>query len=296
MEQDEDASAHNHDLASLEHREDSIELLFQTHFSRRYDTGVQVTADKAASALRLHEVWRSHRIDVDFDQFVEDAFLSLQYAYNQKYGQWDQVNDLRALYQDTWYKKIAPFASSLAPEATVLGVGVNDGREVRQLFENRNLHIDLLDISSEAIRQVAKQLSAYPNVRSFVGSFEDWKPESAEYDLFFSLRTLNSTSIDLQSCVRKSVALVKAGGILIYSVSNGYIHMGDRGEPRAVQGMFSYETGTIDAERPKQIAHEITQLLAAEDAAVIDVSEEPTEIFIVAQKNQSGGVSSDGGL
>lgn len=290
MRQDECASVRSPESAPPEHREDSIELLFRSHFARRYGPGVPVTADAAASTLRLREVWSAHRVAADFDQFVEDAFHSLQYAYNRKYGRWDQVNDLRALYRDSWYAKVAPYTTGLAPGATVLGVGVNDGREVRQLFPDRRLRLDLLDISSEAIRQVGTQLDGYPNVRSFVGSFEDWEPGADGYDLFFSLRTLNSTSIDLRSCVRKSVALVRPGGIVLYSVSNGYIAPGGDG-PRPVKGMFSYRTGTIDPDRPEELAREITDLLGAEAVSVLDVFEEPTEIFIVAQ--QPGGDPSD---
>lgn len=292
MRHDERASVRDPDPASIEHREDSIELLFRSHFARRYGLGVPVTADAAASTRRLREVWAKERLAVDFDQFVEDAYRSLQHAYNRKYGQWDRVNDLRALYQDSWYATIVPYTSSLAPDATVLGVGVNDGREVRQLF-GPHTHLDLLDISSDAIEQVGEQLGGYRNVRTFVGSFEDWQPDSAGYDLFFALRTLNSTSVDLGACVRKSVLLVKDGGTLVYSVSNGYIHV-TRGAPRAVRGMFCYETGTIDEDRPGRIAREITELLAAEHACVVDVVEEPTEIYVIARKQQPGGVSFDG--
>lgn len=277
---------------ALDHREDSIELLFRTHFSERYGTGAPVTADAAASAARLREVWLTHHRTVDFDRFVADAFASLQYAYNRKYGQWDRVNDLRALYQDSWFAPIAPYTAALPPAATVLGVGVNDGREVRQLFD-RELHIDLLDISSEAILKVGDQLGGYPHVRSFVGSFEDWEPACAGYDLFFSLRTLNSTSVDLASCVRKSVTLVRDGGILLYSVSNGYVHLVD-GAPRAVKGMFRQETGTIDADRPEEMAREITVLLGTESVTVLDVVEQPSEIYVVAQKKQTDGGQSDG--
>jgi hypothetical protein len=297
VKQDHGASAHDLDPAPPEHHEDSIELLFQTHFAQRYGAGVPVTADKAASAVRLREVWREHGVGatVDVERFVEDAFLSLQHAYNRKYGQWDKVNDLRALYRDTWHARIAPFTSALPPGARVLGVGANDGREVRQLFGDRDTAIDLLDISSEAIGRLGGQLGEYRNVRGFVGSFEDWTPASTGYDLFFSLRTLNSTSVDRAACVRKSVGLVRGGGTLVYSVSNGYIHEVD-GVPQAVRGMFSYETATIDAERPKAIAHEIVDLLSAEDVTVVDVADEPTEIFIIAQKKQSGRVSVHGQL
>lgn len=277
-----------------EHAEDSIELLFQAHFGERYGAGLPVTAAKAGSALRLREVWSRHRPPVGFDEFAEDAFRSLQHAYNRKYGQWDRVNDLRALYPDSWYARVLPVTAALGPAATVLGVGVNDGREVRQLFADRDLAIDLVDISSEAIRQVATRLGDYRRVRSFVGSFEDWEPAATGYDLFFALRTLNSTSVDHRACVRKSVALVRPGGTLIYSVSNGYVHM-RHGAPRPVHGMFSAETGTIDAARPRQLVAEIVDLLRAEGAAVADVAEEPTEIYVVARTHDQPGGGPDGG-
>lgn len=223
---------------------------------------------------------------VAFDQFAQDVFAALQHAYDQKYGVWDNVNDLRTLYPDSWHTSILPYTSSLRPDARILGVGINDGREIRQLFGYRRASLDLVDISAKAIEQLTHQLSDYSRIRSFVGTFEDWVSDYSEYDFFFSLRTLNCTAVDRRACVRKSIALVKPGGTLIYSVANGYVYV-DNGVPKALNGMFSYETGTIDVQRPREIADEISSEVDAAGGTVLELTECPTEIFIVAAKERS---------
>ncbi len=223
---------------------------------------------------------------VPFDRFARDVFAALQHAYDRKYGVWDNVNDLRTLYPDSWHTNILPYTSSLPLGARILGVGINDGREIRQLVGYRRTRLDLVDLSAKAIDRLVHQLSDYTRIRSFVGTFEDWVPDYDEYDLFFSLRTLNCTAVDRRTCVRKSIELVKPGGTLIYSVANGYVHV-DNGVPKALNGMFSYETGTIDVQRPREIANEIRSEVDAAGARVLELAECPTEIFIVATKECS---------
>jgi geranylgeranyl reductase family protein len=270
------------ELHPVEHREYSIETLFRERLARKYGLSSHVPAAAAASSRRLREVWNRCGAPVAFDQFVQDVFAALQHAYDQKYGVWDNVNDLRTLYPDVWHTSILPHMS-LRPGARILGVGINDGREIRQLFDDRHANLDLLDISAKAIGRLSHQLWDYSHVRSFVGTFEDWVADYDEYDLFFSLRTLNCTAVDRSACVRKSIELVKPGGTLVYSVANGYVCL-DNGVPKALNGMFSYETGTIDVQRPREIANEIRDEVLAAGARVLEAAEYPTEIFVVAAK------------
>lgn len=270
----------------VEHREDSIETLFHERLARKYPLSSQVPVTAAASTKRLRAVWDSCGARIDFARFREDVFAALQYAYDHKYGVWDNVNDLRTLYPNSWHTCILPYMSSLKPGARILGVGINDGREIRQLFDDRHANLDLLDISVKAIGRLAHQLRDYSHVRSFVGTFEDWVPDYEEYDLFFTLRTLNCTAVDRNASIRKSIELVRPGGTLVYSVANGYAYL-DNGVLKALNGMYSYETGTIDVQRPREIANEIREQVDLGGARVLKLAEYPTEIFVVAAKEPS---------
>jgi hypothetical protein len=272
--------------SAIEYREDNIETIFRERLAQTYGPSLQVSAGAAACSQNLRALWDRCSVPVAFDRFAQDVLAALQHAYNQKYGVWDNVNDLRTLFPDSWHTSILPHTSSLRPDARILGVGINDGREVRQLFDNRRANLDLIDISATAIGRLAHQLTNYCRIRSFVGTFEDWISDYDEYDLFFSLRTLHSTAVDRSVFVRKSIELVKPGGILIYSVGDGYLHL-DNGVPKALYGMFSYETGTIDAQRPWKIANEIRDELEATGARVFKLAQCPTEIFVVATKERS---------
>jgi SAM-dependent methyltransferase len=280
------AALPNGDLSPVEYREDSIETLFRERLAQTYGPSLQVPAAAAASSQRLRALWDRYGVQVAFDRFVQDVFAALQHAYDQKYGVWDKVNDLRTLYPDSWHTGILPHTSSLPPGARILGVGINDGREIRQLFDDRRANLDLLDISAKAIGRLAHQLSDYSRIRSFVGTFENWVPDYDEYDLFFSLRTLHCTAVDRDAFVRKSIELVKPGGTLVYSVGDGYLYL-DNGVPKALYGMFSYETETIDVQRPWEIANEIRDEVDAAGARVLELAECPTEIFVVAAKERS---------
>ncbi len=288
-------------LAVLEHREENVETLFGERLAQIYGSASSVSAAGAASfsavgaasSRRLREMWRRCETAVAFERFAQDAFAALQHAYDRKYGEWEQVNDLRTLYPGGWQTPILPYTAALRPGARALGVGVNDGREVRRLFEDRGAQLDLIDISARAIGKLAHRLNDYRHARGFVATFEDWEPVHRGYDLFFALRTLNCTAVDRGEFVRKSVELVKPGGTLLYSVSNGYVHM-EHGVPKAVHGMFSYATGAIDPERPREIAAEIRDRARFAGASVIETIECPTEIFLVAAKERSPRAGGDG--
>jgi SAM-dependent methyltransferase len=269
--------------ASTAHHEDSIETLFRDYLAAAYGPALQVSATAAASSSRLRTLWERQGVPVAFEQLERDVFDALQHAYDRKYGVWDNVNDLRTLYPDSWHTSILPYTRSLGSGARILGVGINDGREIRQLFASRHAGFDLVDISAKAIGRLIDQLSDYSQIRSFVGTFEDWVSDRDEYDLFFALRTLNCTAVDRMACVRKSIELVRPGGTLIYSVANGYVEVA-QGVPQARHGLFSYETGMVDAQRPREIASEIRNAVVAAGANVLDLAERPTEIFIVATK------------
>jgi SAM-dependent methyltransferase len=221
------------------HREDDVEQLFRERLARKYGWAVEVPAATAASSEALRTAWRHCQVSVAFDEFARDAAAALQHAYDRKYGVWDDVNDLRTLFADSWHSDVLPYLSQLSSDATILGVGVNDGREIRQLFPDGNVRLDVLDVSGKAMAGLARQLGNYRSLRSHVGTFEDWKPFSGEYDVCFSLRTLNCTAVDRRACVRKAIDLVKAGGTLLLSVSNGYLSL-EEGRPTALKGMYSY--------------------------------------------------------
>lgn len=267
--------------ATRAHQEDNVEQIFREALARKYGSTVQVPAAAAGSFRALRAAWSRCHVPVTFDEFARDAAAALREAYDRKYGVWDDVNDLRALYADSWHKPVIRYLSALPPDATILGVGVNDGREIRQLLPDPDARLDVLDASGKAIAALALQLGSYRRLRSHVGTFEDWKPPSGAYDLCFSLRTLNCTAVDHRACARKAVDLVKAGGTLLLSVSNGYVSL-EEGQPSALKGMYSYETRTVDEHRPWQLADEIGAELDAAGACVLEVIDGPAEIFIVA--------------
>lgn len=275
----------------MSHQELSIEALFDEYLAEKYKCKINIKIADVVKHEMPDEALAGNLSHINKEEIAVDVFKALQYAYNKKYGNWDEVNDLRTLYPDRWYASLAPYTCNLPDHARILSVGANDGREILQLFQNKNIALDVLDISSKAISRAQEKLKDYANTRFLVNTFEKCELEASVYDLLVSLRTLNSTAVNIPVCLRKSVQSVKASGMLIYSVANGYVQEVD-GKLIPVKGMFSHRDNAIDVDKPKQIARQIVELLEANGMEIVDSIDDISEIFVIARKKRGHSVSS----
>ncbi|MBK7683455.1 MAG: methyltransferase domain-containing protein [Bacteroidetes bacterium] len=82
-------------------------------------------------------------------------------------------------------------------------------------------------------------------------SFNTAKFKKNSFDFCVSLRTLHSSGIDTNESLKRCYEITKPKGIIILSVSNGYI---DDITGEALKGMYNYSTGIVDEVKPFQVA------------------------------------------
>lgn len=226
---------------------------------------------------------------LDFKYNTEDAFIieninnALSYAYNKKYGNWEKVNDIRVLSYDDWCLPILDEIKSIPLDSKLLSIGANDGRELSQLLKDLPLSIELFvnDISNVALEKCKKNLIKY-NPTCINGDFLTINLRNNKYDAILSLRTINSSGIHMEKMLETCISHLAKHGVLILSVSNGYLRVDNKGNKHVLKGMLDYSTNKIDKEKPYQITESIKELLYSKGFNVCS-SESFSEIFIIAK-------------
>lgn len=263
--------------------EPNIELLFRERLAERCGIAPPLTATASLSTSEMRKAWRHISSHMSFDCFAELVAEALSYAYDAKYGRWNDENDLRTIYPESWDENIICYIARLGERVRALGVGVNDGREIRRLFADKSTCLDVVDMSGEAMERLGVVLGDYVNCRRYVGRFEHWRPTTRSYDIFFSLRTVQCTAVDRRAFVGKAISLVRSGGTLIFSIADGY-KCCDGGVARAIRGLYSHDMHRVEGDRSWEIAIEVTQMIIDRRARLVAVLEGATEIFLVAEK------------
>lgn len=272
------------------HRELSIVEAFRSRLSG--SVGPIDPADlhprDARSDAALEAAWRRTGRRAGLETFAATVFSALRGAYDDKYGRWDEVNDLRDLYPTTWSAPIRDRLPRVGVRSA-LGVGVNDAREVRMLVPDPRVELHLVDVSTRALSAAGTHLHDYDAVRCTNSTFESWDGPAGAFDLFFALRTVNSTSVDVGEFVRKSRRMVRPGGTLVYSVPNGYVC--DEAPGGEVHGMYDPDSGRFDEQRPTALADQVRRILVASGCERPEVVAGPAEIFVLAQASSEEGTA-----
>ncbi len=197
----------------------------------------------------------------------------LSETYNQKYGDYDYSKDSRVL-----DKKFDSIFSDLIKNTdfeNVIICGSNSGFESEIILKLKpNSKITAVDISNISLDKLHKR---FPEINILHDDLENLEVvDSQGYDLYVCLRAIHSTNINILNAVKEAVRITKKK--IIISVSNGYIVDG-----KLVNGMFDYEKGIIDPQKPFVISTEIVEHLK-DFGWNSEVIESDAEIFIVSSK------------
>ncbi len=169
------------------------------------------------------------------------AIKALKKAYDKKYGNWDKVNDLRNLCSDKWYLPIEEYLNDLPKDAVIIDVGCNDAREIEDLFKYKidSYNFTLLDFSSKATSTISERFKNNTNIKIINNEFLNAEIKSNTYDCCLMFRTIQSSSLGLYNSILKCSKITKENGLIIISISNGYI---DKQTNTPKKGMFDYVT------------------------------------------------------
>ncbi len=261
------------------HQELSVTDLFREYFEENF-TSFDIEMDDEISLYEnIKALCQQHG-----KSFIEKCNLALRYAYDTKYGNWDDVNDLRKLYSSNWCAPIKKYFENVTQSNTLIDIGCNDGRELKDILGGNfsKPKITLIDISRKAINRL-QQSVVHRHIEVINESFNTAKFKKNSFDFCVSLRTLHSSGIDTNESLKRCYEITKPKGIIILSVSNGYI---DDITGEALKGMYNYSTGIVDEEKPFQVAKDMADKLISLNAVNVNIIEGNSEIFIIGYKNE----------
>ena len=122
----------------------------------------------------------------------------------------------------------------------------------------------------------------FPNIKFECASMDEVELPKNEYDIFMSLRAAYCAGNNLDSIVKKAVNSVKKGGIIIFSISNGYIDISN-GLNTPIKGVYNPDNEHCDeAETSKNINWMKTAMLSNGCPNVILVDAE-SEILLISK-------------
>ena len=265
-------------LEATQHQEVSITDLFEEYFREHFPSlDIELNANLSLYQ-NIQLLCKNHG-----KPFAGECNKALEYAYDIKYGDWDNVNDLRKLYGSEWSNPIRKYFENITSSDKIIDIGCNDGRELKDLLlANFNKpKITLIDISKNAIRKLQNAIE-HRHVEIINQSFLDTKFKKNSFDFCVSFRTLHSSGIDTGKSIEKCYYITKPNGLIVLSVSNGYIDE-NTGEP--LKGMYEYSTGKVNEKKPYEIAESMAQKLRELGVINVQIIDGSSEIFIVACKN-----------
>lgn len=194
---------------------------------------------------------------------IRDALREARaYAYEEKYGNRSTDEDERftVIGFEAWQSE---FRDTLVDAGVhnmrgdnVLVVGVGNGHEV-EAFYSGAAEIVGVDVSQEMLDQAENRDVELTTYRS---NAEDLACiESGSRDVYISLRTFQSTLLDIKSAVFEAGRVLRPGGTVVLSVP--YIFY-NKERDEVVQGLLrSPESDKLDPHLPYDVADEIRRVL-----------------------------------
>lgn len=219
------------------------------------------------------------------ETFIRIAKEARAYAFNKKYGTYSYITDYRSVCKNWNHIIVNEIMKIIGPNLSgkkVLAVGANNGSELAIIFDTtfESMDIDVVEISETACSN-GKQL--FPHIHFQCASMDEVSLSENKYDIFMSLRAAYCAGNNLDFIVSKAIRSVKPGGIIIFSISNGYIDVsGENFTP--IKGVYNPENNHCDEnETARNIDWMKTAMLANGCSEVVLVDAE-SEILLISKR------------
>ena len=200
----------------------------------------------------------------------------LEDALNVKYGDYDYTQDARSLndvqFEEEFLKIVNENLKKPKSETKILVTGANNGYEYNLL---QDFNVTSFDLSKKALEKLRVK---FPNTEIVQGNSEELPFKDGSFDIYISMRSIHSSNINLEKALTESLRVTTENGVLVYSVSNGYLIDG-----KLVKGMYDYPAEEIEVKKPYIITEKIKRFLISKNIKT-EVVEIPSEIVIIAKK------------
>lgn len=238
--------------------------------------------DWGATLSDVERCAESSRGKIGMEQLVTMLRQARADAFTRKYADQTYDEDARAV-SDDWQNAIRRVLSlhgaSDWTQRRLLVVGIGNGLEA-QGFMDSCKWLTGVDISQKAIVAARRRL---PAAQLCVGEAEELSMiESGSQDIYLSCRTYQSSYFDVASALREAHRVLRSGGLLVVSISNGYKRLGGG----IVPGMLIPRTNVADPHRPWDLVNEIRRRLHTLKFEAFGIQTTLAEIFLYSKKTR----------
>lgn len=217
-----------------------------------------------------------------FNQVAKEA---RSYAFNKKYGTYSYVTDYRSVCEN-WnhiiVNEIMKCVGTNLASKKVLAVGANNGSELAIIFEKdfQSMFIDVVEISETACLNGKK---LFPHIDFKCASMDEVNLPEQEYDIFISLRAAYCAGNNLDFIVKKAIHSVKPGGIIVFSISNGYIDVSD-GKYTPIKGVYNPENNHCDETETARNINWMKTAMLSNGCSEVKLVDAESEILLISKR------------
>lgn len=215
-----------------------------------------------------------------FNQIAKEARL---YAFDKKYGTYSYATDYRSVCEN-WNRIIIDEVTKIVgndlASKKLLAVGANNGSELAIIFENyfSKMFIDVVEISETACINGKK---LFPHINFHCASMDEVCLSKNKYDIFMSLRAAYCAGNNLDFIVKKAIDSVKPGGIIIFSISNGYIDVSNGGF-KPIKGVYNPENNLCDENETARNIDWMKTAMLSNGCSKVTLVDAESEILLIS--------------
>ena len=262
--------------------ESSIKSLIEEYFKEH---GFSVVFDSSefwnVFIEKYHKQLQSSQI-AHFDKIATEA---RSYAFNKKYGTYSYLTDYRSVCEN-WnhiiLNEIQKILGKNLDSKKVLALGANNGSELAIIFENffNTIDFNVVEISETAC---SSGKTLYPNINFICASMDEVPLSENEFDIFISLRAAYCAGNNLDFIVNKAIHSVKPGGVIIFSISNGYIDVSD-GKYTPIKGVYNPENKHCDETETERNINWMKNAMLTNGCSKVDLVDAESEILLISKR------------
>ncbi len=199
--------------------------------------------------------------------------------FTDKYLDYSYENDLRGL-MPYWAIELNNISKLLIIDlnsSNIIDVGIGNGLEIQYLFKDVK-ELTGVDISRQMLDKVKEK---FPWVKLIHNPAENLGDISTNYaDVYISLRTFQSSLLDIPHALREMQRVLKPRGTVILSIANGFVHE-KNGEKKIIRGLLSLGSNyQVDKNLSLKIAKKILVKLNQMGFEQTGIKSEKTDVYI----------------
>ena len=142
------------------------------------------------------------------------------------------------------------------------------------------MNFDVIEISQTAC---SAGKSFYPHINFVCASMDKIPLPESEFDVFISLRAAYCAGNNLDFIFNKAIHSVKPGGVIIFSISNGYIDVSN-GKYTPIKGIYNPENQHCDETETERNINWMKTAMLANGCSEVSLVDAESEILLISKR------------